>query len=163
MTSFTTKCITPVLCCLYPGNLRCVKFDSMLSRLSPTKGVPGHPRGSHWRQIPHPASSSSRNFKNALYYLFIHTSQLPQHFIFSRLPTFFAPISPSSLLFQANSPFTLFCTSGRKNVLRKLLRIPYRRLKAGFSVWWLAPGLAVLTVFVCEMHEVRKFAPCRGL
>ena len=25
-------------------------------------------------------------------------------------------------------------TSGRKNVLRKLLRIPYRRLKAGFSV-----------------------------
>ena len=24
--------------------------------------------------------------------------------------------------------------SGRKNVLRKLLRIPYRRLKAGFSV-----------------------------
>ena len=29
-------------------------------------------------------------------------------------------------------------TSGRnKNVLRKLLRIPYRRLKAGFSVWWL--------------------------
>ena len=28
-------------------------------------------------------------------------------------------------------------TSGRKNVLRKLLRIPYRRLKAGFSVCWL--------------------------
>ena len=27
--------------------------------------------------------------------------------------------------------------SGRKNVLRKLLRIPYRRLKAGFSVCWL--------------------------
>ena len=26
------------------------------------------------------------------------------------------------------------CSSGRKNVLRKLLRIPYRRLKAGFSV-----------------------------
>ena len=106
MTSFTTKCITPVLCCLYPGNLRCVKFDSMLSRLSPTKGVPGDPRGSHWRQIPHPASLPSRNFKNALYYLLIHISQLPQHFIFSRLPTFFAPISPSSLLFQANSPFT---------------------------------------------------------
>ena len=26
------------------------------------------------------------------------------------------------------------CSSGQKNVLRKLLRIPYRRLKAGFSV-----------------------------
>ena len=30
---------------------------------------------------------------------------------------------------------------GRKNVLRKLLRIPYRRLKAGI--------FCVLTVFVC--------------
>ena len=52
--------------------------------------------------------------------------------------------------------------SGRKNVLRKrrkLLRIPYRRLTAGFSVCW----LAVSTVYVCEMHEVRTFAPCRGL
>ena len=29
----------------------------------------------------------------------------------------------------------LFFGSGRKNVLRKLLRISYRRLKAGFSVW----------------------------
>ena len=28
-------------------------------------------------------------------------------------------------------------TSGRKNVLHKLLHIPYRRLKAGFSVCWL--------------------------
>ena len=34
--------------------------------------------------------------------------------------------------------------SGRKNVLRKLLRIPYRRLKAGFFC-----VLVVLTVFVC--------------
>ena len=29
---------------------------------------------------------------------------------------------------------SLFLLSGRKNVLRKLLRIPYRRLKAGISV-----------------------------
>ena len=29
---------------------------------------------------------------------------------------------------------TCVAPSGRKNVLRKLLRIPYRRLKAGFSV-----------------------------
>ena len=28
-----------------PGNLRCVKFDSMLCRFSPTKGVKGDPRG----------------------------------------------------------------------------------------------------------------------
>ena len=48
--------------------------------------------------------------------------------------------------------------SGRKNVLRKLLRIPYRRLKAGFSV--------CLCLFVggvlSEMHEVRTFAPCKA-
>ena len=43
--------------------------------------------------------------------------------------------------------------------MRKLLRIPNRRLKVGFPGWW----LAVLTVFVCEMHEERTFAPCRGL
>ena len=101
MTSFTTKCITPVLCCLYPGNLRCVKFDSMLSRLSPTKGVPGDPRGSHSRQIPHPASLVITQVKKALYHLLIDISLLPQHFISSRLPTFLTPISPSSL----------FCTS----------------------------------------------------
>ena len=44
-------------------------------------------------------------------------------------------------------------SSGRKNVLR----IPYRRLKAGFSVCWL--GLFVAGV-LSEMHEVRTFAPC---
>ena len=31
-------------------------------------------------------------------------------------------------------PISNVCFSGRKNVLRKLLRILYRRLKAGFSV-----------------------------
>ena len=36
-------------------------------------------------------------------------------------------------------------TSGRKNVLRKLLRIPYRRLKAGFSVCWLCLWLFTLS------------------
>ena len=36
---------------------------------------------------------------------------------------------------------TCVSPSGRKNVLRKLLRIPYRRLKAGF--------FCVLTGFVC--------------
>ena len=48
--------------------------------------------------------------------------------------------------------------SGRKNILRKLLRISYRRLKAGF--------FCVLTVFDCafcwlrlnEMHKVWTFA-----
>ena len=43
-----------------PGNLRCVKLDSMLSRLSPTKGVKGHPRGSQCTSnssFPHPLSS----------------------------------------------------------------------------------------------------------
>ena len=49
--------------------------------------------------------------------------------------------------------------SGRENVLRKLLRIPYRRLKAGFSVCRLCsfvPGV------LSEMDEVRTFAPCKA-
>ena len=49
--------------------------------------------------------------------------------------------------------------SGRKNVLRKLLRIPYRRLKAGFSVCWLCSSVAGV---LSEMHEVRTFAPCKA-
>ena len=49
--------------------------------------------------------------------------------------------------------------SGRKNGLRKLLRIPYRRFKAGFSVRWL--WLLVARV-LNEMHEVRTFAPCKA-
>ena len=63
MTSFTTKCITPVLCCLYPGNLRCVKFDSMLSRLSPTKGVPGDQRDRIDVKFPIPHPLLSRKLK----------------------------------------------------------------------------------------------------
>ena len=49
--------------------------------------------------------------------------------------------------------------SGRKNVLRKLLRIPYRRLKAGFSVCWLCLFVAGV---LREMHGVRTFAPCKA-
>ena len=46
--------------------------------------------------------------------------------------------------------------SGRENVLRKLLRIPYRRLKAGVSVCWLCLFIAGV---LREMHGVRTFAP----
>ena len=49
--------------------------------------------------------------------------------------------------------------SGRANVLRKLLRIPYRRLKAGFSVCWLCLFVAGV---LSEMHEVRTFASCKA-
>ena len=48
------------------------------------------------------------------------------------------------------SQYSYPCYSGRKNVLRKLLRIPYRRLKAGFSV-------RVLTVFDCVCLSLREF------
>ena len=80
-------------------------------------------------------------------------------------------IKPLPLADPGEGPGGLFLdqteaqSSGRKNVLRKLLRILYRRLKAGFSVCW-----SVLTVqFVClslrefwlrlnEMHKVWTFA-----
>ena len=60
---------------------------------------------------------------------------------------------------EGNRASTLRAGSGWKNVLRKLLRIPCRRLKAGFSVCWLCSfGAGVLS----EMHEVRTFAPCKA-
>ena len=49
--------------------------------------------------------------------------------------------------------------SGRENVLRKLLRIPFRRLKAGFSVCWLCLFAAGV---LSEMHGVRTYAPCKA-
>ena len=54
-----------------------------------------------------------------------------------------------------------FWYSRRKNVLRKLPRIPYRRLKAGFSVCWLCFKLFVAGV-LSEVHEVRMLAPCKA-
>ena len=53
----------------------------------------------------------------------------------------------------------MYRSSGRKNVLRKLLRIPYRRLKAGFSVRWLCLFVAGV---LSEVHEVRTFARCKA-
>ena len=50
--------------------------------------------------------------------------------------------------------------SGRKNVLRKLLRIPYRRFKAVIFCDVLC--LFVAGVLSEKMHEVRTFAPCKA-
>ena len=53
--------------------------------------------------------------------------------------------------------------SGRKNVLRKLLRIPYRRLKAGiFCVLKCVDCVCFVAGVLSEMHEVRTFAPCKA-
>ena len=54
---------------------------------------------------------------------------------------------------------SMIIVSGRKNVLHKLLRIPYRRLKAGFSLCWLCLFVAGV---MSEMHEVQTFAPCKA-
>ena len=75
--------------CLKPGNLWCVKFDSTLPRTSPTKGVPGDPRGSQCRSnSPSTYPLSSHKLKKPINYLLIDIFLLPQHFIFSLLATF---------------------------------------------------------------------------
>ena len=82
-----------------PGNLRCLKFDPMLSWLSPTKAVKGDPRGLQCMSIfPSPHPLSSRKLKKS--------PKLPSHrylptpttFHFLPPPYIFAPISSSSLL-----------------------------------------------------------------
>ena len=111
---------------LKPGNLRCVKFDSMLPRTSPTKGVPWDPRGSQCRSnSPSPHPLSSHKLKK--------THKLPSHWHLPASTTFhflppryiFAPISPSSLF--CTSPL---CQSNRSSNLSPGWRWsePFRRL-----------------------------------
>ena len=91
-SQITTKCISRVLtvAIFKPGNLRCVKFDSMLSGLSLTKGVKGDPRGLQCMSIfPSPHPLSSRKSKKAL--------KLSAH---RYLPTPNISFSPSSLHFR---------------------------------------------------------------
>ena len=59
---------------------------------------------------------------------FLSSPPLPRSFTCA---IFCAFLVPRSLLLNRTEKLA---TSGRKNVLRKLLRIPYRRLKAGFSL-----------------------------
>ena len=71
------------------------------------------------------------------------------------------PQFEQNVLFTFCLPTKMATTSGRRNVLRKLLRISYRRLKAGFFVCWRCWPCS--TVFVCwlrlnEMHKVWTFA-----
>ena len=90
------------MCCpspiFKPGDLRCVKFDSMLSRLSPTKGVKGDPRGSQCTSIvPSPSSLAITQVKKKALKLPSHR-YLPTpttflfHFYFP--PYFFRPFLP---------------------------------------------------------------------
>ena len=71
------------------------------------------------------------------------------------------PANPQQIVIRgAETAEKHFWYSRQKNVLRKLPRIPYRRLKAGFSVCWLCLFVAGV---LSEMHEVRTFAPCKAL
>ena len=54
--------------------------------------------------------------------------------------------------------FSKVVPSGRKNVLR----IPYRRLKAGFFVCWLCRLCLFVARVLSELHEVRTFAPSKA-
>ena len=84
----------------------------MLSRLSPTKGVKGDPRGLQCMSIfPSPHPLSSRNLKKALKLPSHRYLPTPTTFHFLPPPYIFVPISPSSLLYQAISPSSLLCTS----------------------------------------------------
>ena len=83
----------------------------MLSRLSPTKGVKGDPRGLQCMSIfPSPHPLSSRKLKKALKLPSHRYLPTPTTFNFLPPPYIFVPISPSSLLFQAISPSSLLCT-----------------------------------------------------
>ena len=53
---------------------------------------------------------------------------------FSALIFAIAKSDDDTLHLKSRDKIGIVLPSGRKNVLRKLLRIPYRRLKAGFSV-----------------------------
>ena len=60
----------------------------------------------------------------------------------------FQKVQKKPLLNRQQFQISFSVTSGRKNVLRKLLRISYRRLKAGFFVCW-----PCSTAFVCRWES----------
>ena len=91
---------------------------------------------------------SSFHCSNKLYEIHI--------FIISSPP--FLGILPSDSMTSSH----LACFSGRKNVLRKLLPIPYRRLKAGFSVCWLCRLCLFVAGVLSERHGVLTLAPCKA-
>ena len=87
----------------------------MLSRLSPTKGVKEEPRRLQRSSIfppppppPHPLSSCK--LKKALKLQPHRHLPIPTTLHFLPPPHIFAPISPSSLFFQAIPPSSLLCT-----------------------------------------------------
>ena len=109
----TTKCMSRVLPSpiFEPGNLGCVKFDSMLSWLSHTKGVKVDPRGSQCTSIfrsPPPPSLVITQVEKALKLTSHRYLPTPTAFHFLPLPYIFAPISPFSLL-RTSPPL---CLSG---------------------------------------------------
>ena len=53
-----------------------------------------------------------------------------------------------------------FTPLGRKNVLRKLLRSPYRRLKVG--LFCVSTEFQFVAGVLSEVHEVPTFAPCNA-
>ena len=84
----------------------------MLSRLSQTKGVKWDPRRLQRTSVfPSSHPLSSRKLKKGPKFTSSSISPSPTTFHLLPPPYFFAPISSSSLLFQAISPSSLLCTS----------------------------------------------------
>ena len=107
----TTKCMSRVLPSpiFEPGNLGCVKFDSMLSWLSHTKGVKVDPRGSQCTSIfRSPPSLVITQVEKALKLPSHRYLPTPTAFHFLPLPLHFRP--DFSLLPIAYLP--PFCLSG---------------------------------------------------
>ena len=108
----------------------------------------------HWCNARHALFKySTSSFLWSTFLLFVLPNLVPRcHSVWEIWVQYYLLPSFSLTLKTVLIPFE---SSGRKNVLR----IPYRRLKAGFSVCWLCLFVAGV---LSEMHEVRTFAPCKA-
>ena len=104
----------------------------MLSRLSPTKGVKGDPRGLQCMSIfPSPHPLSSRKLKKAFKLPSHRYLPTPTTFHFLPPPYIFVPISPSSLL--CTSPSIVDLISVRSSIHQQ--QSPRLRFRRKYPYW----------------------------
>ena len=135
------------MCCpspiFKPGNLRCVKFDSMLSRsVNSDQGSQRRPKGiAVYVNFSIPPSLVITQIEKSLKITFSSISPYSQHFIFSLLPTFSPRFLPP--------PYCVPPPSIYEYVGRLQRRLSMTRQKRDLMLW------LALRNGLCSLNDIK--------